>query len=430
MSPFRPALVILPALAFPSPAHAHVKWFSDFSYGDRPLALSEVLTPAFYALAALSVVVVAALVFIDRRLESAEWYERVARRLSGYSDQSMLIMRIGAGAVLLLSWQADAMLVPELGIGAAWVGWYQFLLAVLLVFPRTVRLAGAGLVLLYGYGVLRFGALHMLDYLVYAGAGYFLMVSGAFDSRVHASRIPALYLSVGFSLCWVALEKVVYPQWGLYLLQEHPQLAMGFDLRFFLLATAFVEFSLGYLLIINLLQRPMALAITAVFFTTTLVFGKTEVIGHTLIHAALAVFVVEGPGERFRPPIALHERLWLRSAFAGVNLALLLALLLVPYARAATRRYEAEAASGAENGPPSREFPHARGAGAGAAPHLRFDRPPTDRTHPPAHLPRVPITVRASGSRVSVADRSMLRGVDDEQAFRTVQLAERASFPA
>lgn len=378
MSPSRIVTAVLAMIALPSLAHAHVKWFSDFSYGDRPLTLTEALTPAFFALAALSIVAVAALVFIDRRLETAEWYERTTRWLSARRDQSTLVMRIGAGAVLLLSWQADAMLVPELGIGPAWIGWYQFLLALLLVFPGTVRLAGAGLILLYGYGVLRFGALHMLDYLVYAGAGYFLMVSGAFDARIHASRIPALYLSVGFSLCWVALEKVVYPQWGLYVLQENPQLALGFDLRFFLLAAAFVEFSLGYLLIINLLQRPMALAITFVFFTTTLVFGKTEVIGHTLIHAALAVFVLEGPGERFRPPIALHERLWLRSAFAGVNLAILLALLLVPYSWAATQRYESEARDRADNGPPSRESPHALAGGAGAPPHLGFDRPPTD----------------------------------------------------
>lgn len=378
MSPSRIVTVVLALVALPSLAHAHVKWFSDFSYSDRPLALAEVLTPAFLALAVLSIVAVAALVFIDRQLETAAWYERTTRWLSARRDQSTLVMRIGAGAVLLLSWQADAMLVPELGIGAAWVGWYQFLLALLLVFPGTVRLAGAGLILLYGYGVLRFGALHMLDYLVYAGAGYFLMVSGAFDARIHASRIPALYLTVGFSLCWVALEKVVYPQWGLYVLQENPQLALGFDLRFFLLAAAFVEFSLGYLLIINLLQRPMALAITFVFFTTTLVFGKTEVIGHTLVHAALAVFVLEGPGERFRPPIALHERLWLRSAFAGVNLAILLALLLVPYSWAATRRYESVAGDRADNGRPSRESPHALAAGAGAPPHLRFDRPPTD----------------------------------------------------
>ncbi|HEX6041646.1 MAG TPA: hypothetical protein VFZ20_26575, partial [Longimicrobium sp.] len=124
-------------------------------------------------------------------------------------------------------------------------------------------------------------------------------------------------------------------QWALYVLDQHPQLALGFDVRFFLLGAAFVEFSLGYLLIINLLQRPLALVITLVFFTTTLVFGKLEVIGHTPIHAALVVFLLEGQGSVYRPPITFHKRMGLRTAFAAVNFAVLLAILLPLYAAAA-----------------------------------------------------------------------------------------------
>ena len=36
-------------------AHAHVKWFSKFTYADRPRTVREVLTPTFLALAALVV---------------------------------------------------------------------------------------------------------------------------------------------------------------------------------------------------------------------------------------------------------------------------------------------------------------------------------------------------------------------------------------
>ena len=336
-----PVCAAVAAASLPSPAFAHVKWFSDFSFADRPLTLEQAISPAFLALGLLSMAVMAALVFLDRYLAEEFWYHRINEWLSSRSDQSVMVMRIAAGAVLLLSWQADAMLVPELGIGAAWIGWYQFLLALLLLFSRTVPLAGIGLILLYGLGLLRFGAFHMLDYVLYAGAGYFLAVSNAANRRVRGSGLPALYLTVGFSLCWVALEKIIYPQWGLYILQQNPQLALGLNLRFFLLAAAFVEFSLGYLLIINLLQRPLAFTITLVFFGTTLVFGKTEVIGHTLIHAALIVFLLQGPGSVFKPPIALHERTTLRTAFASVNFALLFALLLVPYAREAMRLHRA-----------------------------------------------------------------------------------------
>ena len=327
-------------------ATAHVKWFSRFSFADTPRSLGEVVTPSFLALALLSVAVVAALVPVDRWMERLGWYQGVNRWLAERSGQSRLVMRVGTGMVLLLAWQADLVLVPDLRIPAPWVGWLEFALAALLLFERTTAFAGAGLLLLFGLGVRLAGLYSMLDYLLVVGVGYYLIATGVRDRRVAASALPALYATVGFSLCWVALEKLVWPDWGLYVLQDNPHLALGLDLPFFLLAAAFVEFSLGYLLIINLLQRPMALVITLTFFTTTLVFGKTEVIGHTLIHAALIVFLLEGPGTVFRPPIALHRRLALRTAFAAVNLVLLLAILLPLYAMGAAAMHREALAEG------------------------------------------------------------------------------------
>jgi hypothetical protein len=321
------------------PALAHVKWFSRFSFQDRPRALGEVITPTLIALAVLSAVVVALLVPLDRWLEGRSWYSRTNGWLERRTDQSRLVMRVGAGMVLLLAWQADRVLVPDLPIPAAWVGWLEFILAGLLLFGRTTAATGAGLILLFGLGVMEVGLYYMLDYLLVVGVGYYLVAASR--PAVARTALPALYATVGFSLCWVALEKIVWPDWGLYLLQQNPQLALGLDLRFFLLAAAFIEFSLGYLLIINLLQRPLALVITLVFFTTTLVFGKTEVIGHTLIHAALIVFLLEGPGRGLRPPIALHRSLGLRTAFAAVNLVILFAVLLPAYAAGAAAMHRA-----------------------------------------------------------------------------------------
>ncbi|MEM0961218.1 MAG: hypothetical protein AAGK21_01600 [Bacteroidota bacterium] len=330
--------VLLAALA--APASAHVKWFSEFSFGDRPLALGEVWTTTAIALLALSVVVVGALVWVDRQLADAAWHTRLDAWLAGYRDRSVLVLRVGAGATLLLAWQGDAIFVPELEVPAAWVGWVQFGLVLLLLSPRTTPAAGAGMLALYAYGFALFSALHMLDYVFFAGVGVFFLVSQAANERTRALGLPALYLTVGFALCWVALEKLVYPEWGLYVLENNPQLALGFPLEFFLTAAAFIEFSLGFLLIICLLQRPLALVITLVFFCTTLVFGKTEVIGHTLIHAALIVFLIEGPGTVYRAPYTFHERPALRTAFASVNLALLFGLMLVPYAALAWTAYE------------------------------------------------------------------------------------------
>jgi hypothetical protein len=324
-------LATLLSLGFATPLWAHVKWFSDFTFRDQPRTVWQVLTPTFFVLATLSVLVVASLVPLDGWLRERGWYRRVNDWLADRAGQSRLVIRVGTAMVMLLAWQADLVLVPDLPIPAPWVGWFEFLLAALLVFEATSAIAGVGLLLLFALGVGEVGIYYMLDYALVLGVGYYLAVTGARQARLAASGLPALYLTVGFSLCWVALEKLVWPEWGLYLLQQNPALSLGLDIRFFLVAAAFVEFCLGYLLIINLLQRPMALVITLTFFLTTLVFGKKEVIGHTLIHASLIVFLLSGPGTVFKPPIAMHRKLWLRTLFAGVNLAVFLAILLPLY---------------------------------------------------------------------------------------------------
>jgi hypothetical protein len=336
------ALTLALAALLPAGAAAHVKWFSDFSFADQPLRLPEAVTPLVLGLLALSMVVIGALVLVDRRLDRARWYQRLDERLGIYRDRSTLILRVGAGATLLLAWQGDAIFVPELEITGAWVGWYQFALALMLLSRRMTPVAGAGLIALYAYAFWPFTALHMLDYTFVAGVGFYFLVSSA-PTKIKGLGLPALYLTVGFSLCWVALEKLIYPQWGLYVLEQNPQLALGFDLDFFLTGAAFVEFSLGYLLIICLLQRPFALVVTFVFFTTTLFFGKVEVIGHTLIHAALLVFIIEGPGTAYTAPYQFHKRPALRTAFASVNVALLFFVLLVPYTHLAWNVYQRHA---------------------------------------------------------------------------------------
>jgi len=93
-------------------------------------------------------------------------------------------------------------------------------------------------------------------------------------------------------------------------------------------------------MIICLLQRPFAIVITVVFFATTLVFGKIEVIGHTLIHAALVVFILEGAGKTYKPPILFHNRLRWKIPFSVVNFVILLFLLLFSYQRVAMAKYQ------------------------------------------------------------------------------------------
>lgn len=371
---FATAMLLFPRIAF-----GHVKWFSQFSYRDEPLEIGAALTPRFWVLASVSVATIALLVTLDQLFSGQAWAHRVERWLAAYKPHSMLIMRIGTFAVLLMSWQARVLLVPELGEWTPAVGWAQFAIALLLLIPRLVPIAGAGLIALFFWSVGRFGFFHMLDYLLWLGVGYYLLVANARHDRLRASGLPAVYATLGFCLMWLAAEKVIYPQWSLYLLGGHPQLTWGMDHGLFLICCAFIEFALGYLLVMGLLGRVLALTITATVISTSTVFGRTELMGHTMIHTALIVVLIEGTGGHFESPIHWIRRFWPRLIVAGAGFLVLLAAILAPYAYGAGRMHrDAQRAGGAHDHEAAGHGQAIEIADPAAAPTLalRVDRDP------------------------------------------------------
>lgn len=323
----------------PSSVFAHVKWFTEFSFLDRPLSFQEVLTPLLIGFAIIAAIAMTATVFIDTKLEDLEIYQRLRGWLDGHRDEGTLILRIGMGVTFLLSWQADTLLAPYLQTQPL-LGWVQFILVLFLLFPKTTPLAGLGTIILWLIGVQQFGIFYMLDYIAFVGIGTWLLLSQAKSENTRELGVPALYFTVGFALAWLSMEKIIYPQWGFDILQQNPQLALGFPPEFFVVGAAFVEFTLGYLLIIGLLGRPLSLVITLVFFTTTLVFGKVEIIGHTHLHAALLVFLLYGPGKHYPAPIDIHRKVTWRMAFAAVNFIVLLVIFIGLFTVGAQSTYQ------------------------------------------------------------------------------------------
>jgi uncharacterized membrane protein YphA (DoxX/SURF4 family) len=313
-------------------SQAHVKWFSDWSFTDQPQSIQGILSPLFIGLATATMVALAVAVFLDKRLSSMGWYQSVVKWFDERQNYAVLAVRIGLGMTFILAWSGDTLLSPDLRTTDPLLGWGQFVLALLLIFPSTTPLAGVGTLILYGIGISQFGVFYMLDYFIFVGVGVYLIVANLSNERLRSLRIPALYFSVGFSLMWLGIEKIVYPQWGLEILTARPFLTLGLDPQFFLTSAAFVELVLGYLLIIGLLERPIAIVVTLVFFTTTLIFGKVEVIGHTIIHAALIAFLLEGTTRGiYRAPINIHRQTSWRMAFAAINFALITVAFVIPY---------------------------------------------------------------------------------------------------
>lgn len=347
-------------LALPGVANAHVKWFSNYDFQQSPFALTQLNNVYFWGLFLLSLISLPLLVYTDKLGERSLAYQKINSFLDLYADDGKLIMRVAMGAVLLMSWQGDSFIAPEIAIPSPFWGWFQFALALLLLFKETTFLTGIGMIVLYIMGISMHGYFHMLDYVVYPAVGLFLIVSYSSKEKLRNLDLPILYSGLGFSLCWVAFEKMIYPYWGLSVLAKAPALTMGLPHDFFLLACAFVEFTLGYLLIICLLHRPLAIIVTLTFFTTTCFFGKTEIVGHTILHGALLVFIVKGPGHYYQAPIRYHKSTLLRSVFAIVNFIILFGILIFPYHKLATQAHAKSMAARAALMHPKFEIP--RGA--------------------------------------------------------------------
>lgn len=326
------------------PASAHVKWFSDFDFRDPPLTFSHVADTGFAIALAVAVVAIGLLPAVERWLDGNSVYVAVNDWLHQRRNVSDQILRYLMSASLGLAWGSEALLVPELDEPAAWVGWLQVGLALILLTGQWNRVAGAGIVLLWLIGVFDHGALHMLDYLTYVGIGGFLILRSSDQASARGLGLPVLYASVGVSLLWAGFEKLVYPDWSFAVLDTRPILRLGLPADAFLEMAAMVEISLGFLLIIGLLGRPLALVITAVFITTTIIFGRVEVIGHTPIHAALIVFLLQGAGTVYPAPVAIHRDLRLRMAFAAVNMAVLTVVAGVLYTAGARAQFDAAVA--------------------------------------------------------------------------------------
>ncbi len=320
-------------------SHAHVKWFSPTSFADKPNGFEEILTPTFYWLAILSMTVIALMVLLEQWLDHKPWMQKLDSWLSSKSDRNVDVMRLGMGATLLWAWQAGTLLTPELKIDNEWVFWLEFLTAFLLIFPKTIPISGVGIIFLYFIGIWNFGFFYMLDYMLFPGIGYFFIVSQAKDKGLRQTALPAVYASVGFCLIWLGIEKLVYPSWALLLLDDHPVLTLGLDHGFFLVGAAFVEISLGFMIMVCLQQRLLAITITLVFFLTTLVFGRQEIVGHTLIHAVLIIFLIAGAGTA-TPPIEWLPGTKFRAPGAAIGFVLFLGALMLPYVFGANLHYE------------------------------------------------------------------------------------------
>jgi hypothetical protein len=193
----------------------------------------------------------------------------------------------------------------------------------------STKIAAVILLGLFVYVTLYNGIFHMLDY------GYYVAIIGVLlvgSTKLEKAGFPFLYLGTGLSLCWVAVEKWVYPSMSLDIVANHGVPTFGFAPAAFVVMAAFIEFVVGYLLVMGILNRVIGFVVTIIFITTTMLFGMTEVIGHFMIHIVLIIFIIEGVSF-YNPPIKLHKTKTDQFVFVFLNFIFVLATFILIYYR-------------------------------------------------------------------------------------------------
>jgi hypothetical protein len=281
-------------------AAAHVKWFVNCNVSDDPLPVQAVFTATFLLFFTLFLILLCLGCMAERTALGAsisELLDRYAAPLHRRADD--LLRSVAAVSFALLWADGGLIMTPELKASSIWLSAVQLLIPMYMFGRATLPAAGAGIIMLYGYGVATYGLFHMLDYPVFLGLGVFFALSLSQNSKLLAFRFDFLRWTVACSLLWPSIEKFVYPGWVAPIAITHPEITLGFDVATVVTAAGVVEFGLSFALFWTpLIRRLAALALMAVLTAATFDFGKMDGIGHLMIIAVLMVVAAQPGGAR------------------------------------------------------------------------------------------------------------------------------------
>jgi hypothetical protein len=281
-------------LLLPTAAWSHVKWFASYDVAELPMPVFQVMSAHFLLmLAGFSLLVFSGFV-LDR------FASRVGRSIALLQRRGELedrLLRAGVGgSFMALFTMGGIILTPELQTDAAWPAWLQFAIAVSMLSSSTCILGAAGILALYAYGVALYGVFHLTDYPMFLGIAAYLAMTSIPSPRLRSLRMPILYVSVCVSLMWAAIEKFAYPHWTFPILEARPYLTLGIPPADFMVVAGFVEFALAFYMLTGLgLLRLGIAALTLIFASAVLDFGKLDAIGHLPTITCLAVMFLHGP---------------------------------------------------------------------------------------------------------------------------------------
>ncbi|MCM3666336.1 hypothetical protein M3204_18110 [Mesobacillus subterraneus] len=308
---------------------AHVKWFTEVA--PQKETIENILSPLFMALALVAAIVLATLTLIIPKTSEWPLIKKWDDFLSGFRKYSRYLLKYGTAAALIIQISNGTLFAPEFHVDTTLMTVLAWVTIGLLLVPHHIatKLGAAILFFLFIIVTVDQGIFYMLDYGFYVAIIGVLLVG---NTKLEKVGFPFLYLGTGLSLCWVAVEKWVYPTMSLDIVANHNVPTFGFEPAAFIVMAAFVEFVVGYLLVVGILNRVLGFVVTTIFILTTMLFGFTEVIGHFMIHVVLIIFIIEGVSF-YNPPIKMHKTKTDQFIFVFLNFIFVLSTFVLIYYR-------------------------------------------------------------------------------------------------
>ncbi|EAR51250.1 hypothetical protein OG2516_17515 [Oceanicola granulosus HTCC2516] len=302
-----------------------MKWFAPYIVDAAPAPIARTLAdPWFWTGLVLVLAFFLATRLVERRPAGEQALAAMDRASAPLWNGIDGFLRIViAGFFVAIFSVGGVYLTPDLATPSEWVSWMQLLIAVGVIWRRTMPLSAAGIIGLWLLALRDYDLFHLLDYLALGVAVAAYLVLAASDRPDwRAKRFAVLRWGVAIALMWSSLEKFAYPEWFHPLVEEKPFLTFGIARDAFIPMAGVAEFTLGFgLLWTPLVRRLSALALLVIFITAVYPFGRIDLIGHALIMAIIVVIFAD-PGRD------LHVLPRLRGALAGVPAGLGAAMVL------------------------------------------------------------------------------------------------------
>ena len=329
----RTPLLALGLSTIATAAWAHVKWFEEYEVSADPVPITTTLAlPAFWFAIALVTFFFLTATVLERRapgLTATRMLDTGTRLLRDHADAFMIAVM--AAFFVALFAVGGSYLTPDLKTESELLPWAQLLIGILLIWRRTRPVAAVMIVLLWAVALANYDLFHLYDYLALGlGLAGYLFLSGLKDGKWHDRRFAVLRWGIALALMWSSMEKFMYPQWFMPLLEEKPFLAFGIPFEPYTTMAGVAEFTLGFgLLWTSLVRRLSAVALFALMFSAVYPFGRIDMIGHATILAGLLVAIAD-PMRHHALEVTPrdHRATWL----VPVGLVIALAVTMLSYA--------------------------------------------------------------------------------------------------